>query len=241
MWRRRRSRKRRGIVMNEIHFMELGPEHLNVIPVNQEVAVLPWNLTFIRPKLNGKFRKIINYRRINNATNGINYKMEVVKDIMDLLEVKDYATILDLEGAQYHIRVEKKLSRYFGNEFRNRNYLQRGFLFGYIQSPSIFCRFLRIVINSIREKLNIKIIMYKDDLLLIGKNMQKLKQDTVQAAEMLTKLGWRILEIKSQTNTKINFEFLYWIIDTQNFNVRIPVKIWKEIQKNMSCWIRWMQ
>jgi hypothetical protein len=32
--RRRRCRRRRRIVVNEVHFMKLGPGNLEVIPVN---------------------------------------------------------------------------------------------------------------------------------------------------------------------------------------------------------------
>jgi hypothetical protein len=119
----------------------------------EEREEMHWNPSFIRPKSNGKFRKIIDCRGVNSATNRIHFKMEGVKDIMDLLEVEDYATILDLEGAYHHIRVEPELSRYFGFRFRNRDYVCRGLPFGYIQSPPIFCRILRMAINSIREKL----------------------------------------------------------------------------------------
>ncbi|KAA6391942.1 MAG: hypothetical protein EZS28_012527 [Streblomastix strix] len=144
-------------------------------------------------------------------------------------------------GTNLHIRVEPELSRYFGFRFRNSDYLCRGFPFGYNQSPPIFYRIMRIAINSIREKQNIRIIMYMDDLFLIGKNKQKLEQDTFQAVEMLKKLNLRISGSNCQVNSKTSFQFLGWIWETQNLTVRIPAKRRKGIQKKISCWIRWMQ
>ncbi|KAA6363383.1 MAG: putative Transposon Ty3-G Gag-Pol polyprotein, partial [Streblomastix strix] len=213
----------------------------DIVEQVEEREVMHWNPSFIRPKSNGKFRKIIDFRGINSATNRIHFKMEDVKYVLDLLEVVNYATVLDLQGEYHHIRVEPELNKYFGFRFRNRDYVCRGLPFGYIQSPPLLCRILRKAINSIREKFNIRIIMYMDDLLLIGKSKQKLEQDTIQAVEMLEKLGWRISGSKCQMNPKTNFEFLGWAWETQNLTVRMPVKRRKEMQKKISCWIRWMQ
>jgi hypothetical protein len=88
---------------------------------------------------------------VNRAVNGIHFKMEGVREIMDLVEMGDFATVLDLEGAYHHIRVTPELSRYFGFRFKGKDYLCNGLPFGYIQSPAIFYRILNVAINAIRE------------------------------------------------------------------------------------------
>jgi hypothetical protein len=135
--------------------------------VNEE-DILHWNPSFIIPKSNGKFRKILDCREVNKASKEVHFKIDGTKEIMDMMEEGDYGTILDLEGAYHHVRVEGELRRYFGFRFNRRDYLFRGLPFGWLRSPAIFCQILRIAIKAIIKETGVKMIVYMDDLLILG-------------------------------------------------------------------------
>ncbi|KAA6314349.1 MAG: hypothetical protein EZS28_055600, partial [Streblomastix strix] len=89
------------------------------------------------------------------------------------------------EGAYHHIKVEERLSKYFGFLFEGRDYVFRGLPFGWVRSPAIFCKVLRIAINAIREQVGVRLVAYMDDLLLLGQDRRVLEGDTVQKFRVL--------------------------------------------------------
>jgi hypothetical protein len=87
---------------------------------------------------------------------------------MEVIQLGDFATKLDLEGAYHHIRVEERLSRYFAFRFEGQDYGLKGLPFGWVRSPAIFCRTLRVAIKAIRDQVGVRLVAYMDDLLLLG-------------------------------------------------------------------------
>ncbi|KAA6376921.1 MAG: hypothetical protein EZS28_027554, partial [Streblomastix strix] len=145
-----------------------------------EKKVKHWNPSFIIHKVGGKFRKILDCREVNKATMQLHYKIDGTKEVMVVIQQGDFATKLDLEGTCHHIKVEERLSKYFGFRFEGREYAFMGLPFGWVHSYAIFCKVLRIANNAIREQLGMRFVAYMDDLLLLGQDRRVLEGDTVQ-------------------------------------------------------------
>lgn len=69
---------------------------------------------------------------------------------MESMQAAEYATMLDLKSAYFHIKVENSLSPYKGFSFDCRSFMNIGISFGWTRSPAIFYNAQKPVIKEIR-------------------------------------------------------------------------------------------
>ena len=111
---------------------------------------------------------------------------------------------------------------------------------GSSSSPYIFSRMLRPVIEYIREKLKVRIILYIDDFLVIAKSKEEAEQHMSQVLCLLSDLGWHINWKKSDLIPKKKQMFLGFLVDTEGQDVylRIPYQKKRSIKRDIMKLIR---
>ncbi|KAA6386608.1 MAG: hypothetical protein EZS28_017864 [Streblomastix strix] len=175
-------------------FQEL---HQGVVIETNQIKI--YNPSFIVMRPDGRYRKILDCRLINQLTKSVHFKIKGVLELSKLMEKGDYATTLDIKDAFLNIRVSPTLQPYFGFMFRIRSYTYAALPFGYKRSPYIFSKILSKAIQTIRKTWPMKIQAYMDDIVILCKNKESLKTYTLQINQFLKDLGWRISYQKCRT------------------------------------------
>jgi hypothetical protein len=146
-----------------------------VVPVPDDY-VKCWNPTFVVPKKNGEYRKVLNCRRLNALMKDIHFKMEDVRAVKDVILQGDYAVSIDITSAYNHVSVHPSLRPFLCFQFEGISYSYCGMPFGYKDAPRIFTRIMRCVIWNVRRIWGIRCVQYLDDLLFLDQNPAELQR-----------------------------------------------------------------
>ena len=128
---------------------------------------------FIRTKKDGEFRPIINLERLNQFVPYQYFKMEGLRDVKNMLSDKDLMCKLDLKDAYFTVPLStrsRKLVRFW---WKGKLYEFLCIAFGLGPASRIFTKLLKVPISILR-RLNIRLIIYLDDLLLMGLNYKEI-------------------------------------------------------------------
>jgi ribonuclease HI len=212
----------RGSSELEQAYQELLAEELTeevIRPIaKQDIA---WcNPTFMVPKKTGEWRKILDCSIINDYFIDRSFQMEDVRAVRLLAQTNDWATTLDISSAYLHVAVEPALQPFLSFEFRGRYYCYTGMPFGLKCAPRVFTLLMRKVIDHFRQTLQARILIYMDDLLILGSSSNETMETTRKILLELIKLGWTISWDKCHLLPSQTVEFLGWDFDLRTLTVR---------------------
>jgi hypothetical protein len=180
--------------------------------------ILWYNPVFVIPKKNGKFRLIVDCRKLNEVIKDSHYKTEGVEGVVETAQAGDVATSLDLSAAFHHVPVSNALAPYLGLRALGRSFLCRGLPFGLKISPKVFQETLSYPIRYLREQWHLRLIVYMDDILLLHQDPIVLARATALVALFLLKLGWTISLDKCHLSPSHSISYLGW---DWNFRSRV--------------------
>jgi hypothetical protein len=146
-----------------------------VIPVPDSYVKF-YNSTFLVPKKDGVWPKVLNCKELNEHMRVDHFKMEDTKTVTELLLPNDYAISIDLKSAYSHISVHPSLWPYLGFVFERKSYCFLGMPFGLSNAPRIFTKIMRVAMWHIRQKWNIRCVAYLDDLLFLHQSQDELER-----------------------------------------------------------------
>ncbi|KAA6363186.1 MAG: hypothetical protein EZS28_041288 [Streblomastix strix] len=138
--------KFRGSTQQHLEYANLLQQELNQGIIIETDKIMIYNPSFLAKRPDVRYRKILDYKQINQLTRVVHFKMDGVIELAQLLDKGDYATTLDIKDAFLHIKVSKALQPYFGFHFLTRSFTYRALSFGYRRSPYIFTKTLAIAI-----------------------------------------------------------------------------------------------
>jgi ribonuclease HI len=168
------------------------------------------NPTFLVPKAGGKWRKILDCRRLNEEMRDRHFKMESALDVLEIARAGDWATSLDFRAAFNHIAVDPELRPYLCFHFAGRFFQYQAMPFGLKQAPRTFTRLMKRAVTAVREKWRVRMIFYMDDSLLLFSTKEQAKVQTKQIAAFFTSLGWTLAHDKCQMEPVQIIDFLGW-------------------------------
>ncbi|KAA6385591.1 MAG: hypothetical protein EZS28_018882, partial [Streblomastix strix] len=160
------------------------------------------------------------------------------KQLRQILQQSDYATILDIKDAFHNIHVQPILQQSLCFKFKNRSNTYLGLPFGWNLSPQFFSKTLTIVILAIRTKWKIKIQNYMDDIILIHHSKDTLKQTMHDVTHFLQSLGWRLLPNKCVLISKMTFQYLGLQFQTASIGVALTLNRRREMKNKLKTWIQ---
>ncbi len=172
------------------------------------------------------------------------FKMETLKNVKDLLQQGDLLVKIDLKHAYYSVNIaaeRRKLIRFIWD---GNLYEYTSLVFSLGPAPMVFTKILKVPITILR-KINIRIVIYIDDLLLFANNIHEIEAGRDIVLFLLQNLGFVINWEKSHlTPTKI-MEFLGVTVNSENMTFSIPetkvekiIQIFQDVTQNPTISVR---
>ena len=124
-----------------------------------------YNRLFLVKKKTGKWRPIIDLKRLNKFLLVPKFKMESIQTVWDTLIPNNYTFSLDLKDAYFHIPVHPADRKYFRIYFGGLVFQFRALPFGLKSAPLVFTKVMSEV-KAMVHKEGILLILYLDDWLV---------------------------------------------------------------------------
>lgn len=120
-------------------------------------------LILVKKKTEGKFRLVIDFRKLNEVTISSNYKLPLISDILNSLRGANYYSTLDANSSfhQIKLRDEDKQLTAFSSPYGNFHY--KFLCFGLKNSAQVFQETADTVLNGLQPE---NIATYIDDIIV---------------------------------------------------------------------------
>ena len=199
---------------------------------------------FLVKKKNGKYRPVINLKKLNEYVSYNHFKQENLDLILKGIRKDSYFTSLDLTDAYFSISVDKTYRKYLKFVWDKKLYAFQCLPFGLASSPRVFTKVLKVIFSHIR-RMGIDSYFYIDDSLLQADNYLGSVQNTEKVQKFIQSVGFDINHEKSNFIPSQRITFLGYIIDSVLFKVFLPdekvqkiIEMSKMVLKNEKVLIR---
>ena len=176
---------------------------------------------FLVEKKEGGNRPVINLKNLNAYLPYLHFKMAGPHLLKVMLQEKDYLCKVDLKDAYFCIPLHQTARKYVRFQWKGNIYQFLCLCFGLGPAPRLFTKLLKLPIALMR-RLNVRIIIYLDDMLLMCQSVEKmlLARDTLLF--LLQHLGFVINQTKSQLTPVQKIEFLGMEINSLDMTLNLP-------------------
>ena len=99
--------------------------------------------------------------------------MEGLKQLKDLLRQNDLMVEVDLKDVYFSIPLHPETQKYVRFQWKGNLYQFLCLYFGLGPAPRIFTKLLKIPISILR-RINIRLIIYLDDILIMGRSLEEI-------------------------------------------------------------------
>ena len=196
-----------SIVTNEVRPVKLRPYRVPVChqeEVSQQLARMeeqgvislsksPWaSPLVVAKKKDGSLRLCVDYRKLNALTIGDSFPLPSIEELLIKVSRSKYFSTLDLKAGyhQVHLDPETKHKTAFcvGDQLYEFNCLP----FGLRNAPSHFSRLMVAILANL---INSSVLVYLDDLIILGATPQEHADNLI-----------RVIDVLSKHNLKINLK-----------------------------------
>ena len=178
------------------------------------------NLFLVHKSDEGK-RPVIHLKNLNSFIPYQHFKMEGLHLMKDLLQEGDYMRKINLCDAYFTIPINQKYRKYLMFKWEGTLYEFLCLCFGLGPAPLIFTKLMKVPISLLR-RLNSRLIIYLDNMLIMARSVQELifHQDTVIYFKQ--NLGFVLNLKKSVLEPYQKIEFLGMVIDSMKMEISLP-------------------
>ena len=113
-------------------------------------------------------RMIMDFKPFTKETKSPPFKLPNIKKIIKTAGPQDYMIKLDLTNGFFHIHLHPKTRGLFGIKCQNKYYVINKLPQGLSVSPYIMQRVTNSILQTMLKHINVKILIYLDDILLVG-------------------------------------------------------------------------
>jgi hypothetical protein len=196
-------------VMHTFYQAELAEELQQGIIREVDADQCQWfSQTFLVPKPNGEWRKIVDCRLLNSYLERRKFKMEDHRTVAAVIEANHWAVSIDISKAYHHVTVSEELQPYLSFQYGKKIYQYMAMPFGISSAPRTFCKIMGHAMRVIRERWRITAVQYLDDLLFLHPDREVLQRQAQEIVTFLQDLGWTINREKSKLIPRQRFTFL---------------------------------
>ena len=188
----------------------------NVLPPKGEFVS---NLFLVKKKDGGQIPGI-NLKQLNAYIPYCHFKMEGSKNLKYILQKGDYMCKLDLKDAYFSVPLEKNSRQSVRFRCSGDWYEFLSLCFGLGPVPRIFTKLLKVPVTILR-RINIRIIFYLDDILLIGHSLEEIVMSRDTVMFLLQHLGFIINWKKSVLAPVQEIEFLGLTINSVSLGLSL--------------------
>ncbi|VDP55623.1 unnamed protein product [Heligmosomoides polygyrus] len=203
------------------------------------IEEIPWSekvwlsSMFCIPKKDGSVRPIINLKPLNKFVALEHFKMESLTLVKDLVETGDYLVKIDMKEAYFSVPVCPGSRNYLSFCAEGRLYRFKALPFDLSSAPYVYTRLIKPVAGYLRKQ-GIRLVVYLDDWLFIGKSIDELKTHLSVALKLFHHLGLLANRDKSHLTPTQHLEFLGLEIDTSNLSFLVPPRKAVQIESEAS-------
>jgi hypothetical protein len=170
-----------------------------------EVAPTPLSLgfyasTFLRQNKSGKWRAIINLKPLNQHLVKYKFHMLTPKELSLTLQKGHWTTSVDLSDAYLRIPIDVGYRNYLRLVHRGVVYQFKSFPFGLSDSPYVFTRVMKVVLQAAQSN-RFQISGYLDDWLNRGFNPTRVDYNHRWLELLCLNLGLIVKSGETRTNT----------------------------------------
>lgn len=176
---------------------------------------------FIVQKKNGNNRFILNLKSLNKFIDTKHFKLEDLRTTIKLISRNCYMTSIDLKDAYFLLPICPDYRKFLRFKFQSKLYEFNVLPFGLSTAPFVFTKLMKPVMSHLRCLGHISTI-YLDDICCIGQTYSDCLQNTLHTRYVLESLGFVINEEKSSLVPNNTCQYLGFVIDSVNFQVRLP-------------------
>lgn len=142
-----------------------------------------------------KWRRVIDYRKLNEKTIDDKYPLPNITDLLDKLGKANYFTTLDLASGYHQIEVHRDDISKTAFNVENGHYEFKRMPFGLKNAPATF---QRVMDNILRGVQNEKCLVYLDDIIIFSTSLEEHMQNLKAAFERLKATNFKIQLDKSE-------------------------------------------
>ena len=184
---------------------------------------------FLVPKRDGGQRPVINLKALNAFIEAPHFKMEGIHTLKNLLKQGDWLVKVDLKDAYFSIPIALEHRKYLSFTVGRKTYQFTCLPFGLTSAPWVFTKTLKPVAALGRE-LGIRMIIYLDDILLMGESKEQAQERVAALIYLLQCLGFVINTEKTITDPTQKLEFLGFMVNTMTMELSLPSEKLKKIR-----------
>jgi hypothetical protein len=185
---------------------------------------------FLREKKDkGKFRMILNLKKLNEYIKDEHFKMDTLVAALNMVYQDCWFLSLDFTDAYYTISVNPESRKFLRFEFEGQLYEFTCLPNGLKPAPRLFTKLLKVPLAHMRKTKGIQITAYLDDTLLVFDNEQDALELGAYAAKLMEDLGFMISQKKSILEPTKRIEFLGVVIDSEKMLVNLTEKKTRKI------------
>ena len=120
---------------------------------------------FMVPKIDSvKLRNVHDIRWSNSFTNKVHFKMEGLKDVKDMIRLRDLMTKWDIKDAFLHAFWSARYRKFAGFRWKGKIWQWVAMIFGHCHAPRWWTRLMRPLVIFLRQ-CGIRCVIYIDDLI----------------------------------------------------------------------------
>jgi hypothetical protein len=179
---------------------------------------------FLRPKKEkGKYRMILNLKKLNEFVEYHHFKMDTLETVLTLIRPGMFMASIDFTDAYYSLAIAEHHRKYLRFEFDDVLYEFTCLPNGLSSGPRVFTKILKVPLAWLRQSFGVTISGYIDDTILCAETASQLCSDLAIAAELFQDLGFMISWKKSVLEPTQELEFLGFLINSVTGRVSLPV------------------
>lgn len=176
---------------------------------------------FLVPKPDGRMRPVINLKALNLWVRPQHFKMEGIHTLREIVAQDDWLAKLDLKDAYFTVPIDQEHRKFLRFVVDEIQYQFTCLPFGLSCAPWAFTKVLKPVAAFLRS-LGVRLIVYIDDMLVIGKSPAEVVDHVGALSVLLEGLGFVINREKSITTPSQQIEFLGLRVDTSTMTLSLP-------------------
>ena len=149
-----------------------------------------WNAPLvIVGKKDGSIRMCVDFRGLNNITEKESFPMPNTRFLLDCLADAKYFSSIDLGQAYYQVELDPAKQELTAFSTREGQYCFNRLPFGLSTAPATFQRLMHVLLEGLLFK---GVVVYLDDILIYGKNIEEHNQRLSEVFKRIRDAGLKI-------------------------------------------------
>lgn len=186
-------------------------------------------------------RFILNLKALNMFIETQHFKLEDLRTVLNIISKDYFSATIDLKDAYFLIKIHPESRKYLRfileDEYNTQMFEFNVLPFGLCTAPFIFTKLMKPIMKLLRSCGFLSSI-YLDDIYLVGKSYHECQENVRITCELLKALGFIINNQKSRYIPSKRCQYLGYIVDTQMWQVSLPLEKRERIMKELQVFVR---